>query len=220
VVTTNSLHKFILGGAVLALTLGSLPAQAGKIKCWKNSDGIRECGNIVPPEYAQKGHDELNAQGIRVKTVERALNKDEIAERQRIKAEEKAKQDAIEAKQRQDMVLLNTFANEDEIVMARNGKITAIRTEIRLTYKSLNKAKNRLLESRKRAANFERSGRKAPTKIANEIAINQKQIKSYEQFITTKKKELSKINNQFDSDLKRFRVLRKPRRTINIRNSH
>ncbi len=211
--TTNSLYKFILGGAVLALILSSLPAHAGKIKCWKNSDGIRECGNTVPPEYAQKGHDELNSQGIRVKSVERALNKDEIAERKRIKAKKKAKQDAIEAKQRQDMVLLNTFANEDEIVMARNGKITAIRTEIRLTYKSLNKAKNRLLESRKRAANFERSGRQAPLKIANEIKINQQQIKNYEQFIATKKEELSKINNQFDSDLKRFRVLRKPRQT-------
>ncbi len=210
---TNSLQKLVLGSAVLVLTLGSVTAYAGKIKCWKNSDGIRECGNIVPPEYAQKGHDELNSQGIRVKSIERALTKDEINERKRIKAEKKAKQDAIEAKQRQDMVLLNTFANEDEIVMARNGKITAIRTEIRLTYKSLNKAKARLIESRKIAANFERSGKKVPSKISNEVKMNQKQIENYQQFITSKKEELSKINSQFDSDLKRFRVLRKPRHT-------
>jgi len=195
----------------LVFTLSSLPAQAGKIKCWKNSDGIRECGNIVPPEYAQKGHEELNAQGIRVKTHERALTKDEIIERKRIKAEEKAKQDAIEAKQREDMVLLSTFANEDEIVMARNGKITAIRTEIRLTNKSLTKAKTRLNETRKQAANYERSGKKAPKKISTEIATSQKQILNYEQFIESKKVELNKITTQFDSDLKRFRVLRKPR---------
>jgi len=217
VAATNSLQKLVLGSTVLVLTLGSVAAHAGKIKCWKNSDGIRECGNTVPPEYAQKGHDELNSQGIRVKSVERALTKDEIIERKRIKAVEKAKQDAIKAKQRQDMVLLNTFANEDEIVMARNGKITAIRTEIRLTYKSLNKAKNRLIESRKSAASFERSGKKVPAKVSNEVNTNQKQIENYEQFIASKKAELNKINSQFDSDLKRFRVLRKPRKTTTQR---
>lgn len=208
---TKSLQKLILGSAVVVLTISSIPAHAGKIKCWKNSDGIRECGNIVPPEYAQKGHDELNAQGVHMKSIERALSPEEIAERKRIKAEEDAKQQAIEDKQREDMVLLSTFANEDEIVMARNGKITALRTEIRLTNKSLSKAKNRLHESRKQAASYERSGKPAPKKIADEIATNQKQIESYEQFIATKRNELDKIKTKFDTDLKRFRVLRKPR---------
>ena len=211
---TNSLHTFILGSAILALSFSSLPVQAAKIKCWTNSDGVRECGNVLPPEYAQKGHDELNSQGIRVKSHERALTKEEIAERKRKQAEEKAKQEAIKAKEKQDMVLLSTFANEDEIVMARNGKITALRTEIRLTYKSLNKAKNRLIESRKQAAGFERSGKSAPKKIADEIASNQKQIDNYEKFIASKKGELNKINTQFDSDLKRFRELRKPRQPL------
>ncbi len=209
--TKNSLQKLILSSAILVLGFSSLPAHAGKIKCWKNSDGIRECGNVVPPEYAQKGHDELNSQGVRVKSVERALNKEEVAERKRKKAEEKAKQDAINAKQREDMVLLNTFANEDEIVMARNGKITALRTELRLTYKSLAKAKARLIESRKLAAGYERSGKKVPKKVSNEVIANQKQIENYEQFIASKKSELNNINTKFDSDLKRFRELRKPR---------
>jgi len=214
VTATNSLQKLILGGAVIALSFSSLPAQAAKIKCWTNSDGIRECGNVVPPEYAQKGHDELNSQGIRLKSHERALTKEEIAERKRLEAEEKAKQEAIKAKEKQDMVLLNTFANEDEIVMLRNGKITALRTEIRLTYKSLNKAKNRLIESRKQAAGFERSGKPAPKKLTDDIASNQKQIDNYEKFIESKKEELNKINTQFDSNLKRFRELRKPRQPL------
>jgi len=214
VTTSHSLRRIILGTAVIAISVTSLPANAGKIKCWKNNEGIRECGNVLPPEYAQKGHDELNSQGIRVKSHERALTKEEVAERKRIKEEEKAKQDAIAAKERNDMILLNTFANEDEIVMARNGKITALRTEIRLTNKSLNKAKNRLIETRKQAASYERAGKQAPTKITNEITSNQKQIDNYEQFIASKKQELNKINTQFDADLKRYRVLRKPRQPL------
>jgi len=214
VAATNYLQKLILGSAVMVLSLSSLPAYAAKIKCWTNSDGIRECGNVLPPEYAQKGHEELNSQGVHIKSHERALTKEEVAERKRLAAEEKAKEEAIKAQEREDMVLLNTFANEDEIVMARNGKITALRTEIRLTYKSLNKAKNRLIESRKQAANYERSGKPAPKNIADGIANNQKQIDNYEKFIETKKQELNKINTQFDSDLKRYRELRKPRQPL------
>jgi len=57
--------------AVLAAALLPLPASAG-IKCWTNDDGVRECGNTVPPEYAQKSHRELTGEGITVSTTKRA----------------------------------------------------------------------------------------------------------------------------------------------------
>jgi len=213
VANTKLTHKTFLSSLIIALTLSSMPLHAGKIKCWKNSDGVRECGNVVPPEYSQKGHDELNAQGVKIKHHERALNKDELAERKRIADEKKAAQLAREEQERKDMVLLNTFANEDEIVMVRNGKITSIRTEIRLTYKSLNKAKDRLRELRKKAANFERAGKPAPKQTALDIQQAQKQIDNYEQFIASKKGELNKINDQFETDMTRYKELRRPRRT-------
>lgn len=205
-------HKIFLSSTIVALTLGSVSVQAGKIKCWKNSDGIRECGNIVPPEYSQKGHDEINSQGIKTKHHERALNPEEIAERKRLDEEKKAEQRAIKEQERKDMVLLNTFANEDEIVMARNGKITSIRTEIRLTYKSLNKAKDRQSAARKQAANLERAGKAVPKTVADNIQQTQKQINSYEQFILAKKTELDKINSQFENDMVRYKELRRPRK--------
>lgn len=204
-------HKIFFSSAIVALTFSSVSVQAGKIKCWKNSDGIRECGNIVPPEYSQKGHDEINAQGIKTKHHERALNKEELAARKLLKEEEKAKAAAQAAKERNDMVLLNTFANEDEIVMARNGKITSIRTEIRLTYKSLNKAKDRQTAARKQAAGLERAGKKVPKTITDNIQQTQQQIKNYEQFISAKKTELDRINNQFENDMVRYKELRRPR---------
>lgn len=209
---TKLIQHSLLGSAILILTLSSVPLHAGKIKCWKNSDGIRECGNIVPPEYAQKGHDEINSQGIKTKHNERALNPEEIAERKLLDEEKKAKQRAIEEQERKDMVLLNTFANEDEIVMARNGKITSIRTEIRLTYKSLNKAKERLNTARKKAANSERSGKAVPKNVADNIQQTQEQIANYEQFVTVKKSELNKINSQFEDDMVRYKQLRRPRK--------
>ena len=44
--------------ALAAVALLALPPMAGAgIKCWTNNDGVRECGNAVPPEYAQQGHE-------------------------------------------------------------------------------------------------------------------------------------------------------------------
>jgi len=210
VTKTKPIHKIFLSSAIMLLALSSQPLHAAKIKCWKNSDGIRECGTIVPPEYAQKGHDVINSQGVKIKHNERALNKEELAERKRLAAEKKAAETALIEQQRRDKVLLNTFSNEDEIVMARNGKITTIRTEIRLTYKSLNKAKDYLNKLRKKAASNERAGKAVPKKLATDIDQAQTQIKHYEKFINVKKNELNKINSQFDTDMARFKELRRP----------
>ena len=41
---------FALSGLTLSGT-----AQA-RMKCWTNNEGVRECGNSIPPEFAQKEH--------------------------------------------------------------------------------------------------------------------------------------------------------------------
>lgn len=209
--SVNTHLKHLLVQALLvASTLAVGTASAGKIKCWTNSDGIRECGNVVPPEYAQKGHVELNKQGVTVKQHERALSPEEVAERKRIEDEEKARKAAEEEQFRKDQMLLNTFASEDEIVMTRDGKIKILRTEIKLTRNSLNNARKRLNDLRKQAADLERAGKPVPKKLNDDIAQAKSQVDSYKEFIASKDGEQQKINSQFDSDLKRFRELRRP----------
>ncbi|MCK5432246.1 MAG: hypothetical protein KAJ03_05845, partial [Gammaproteobacteria bacterium] len=63
----------------MCLVMLSIPAQA-RIKCWENSDGVRECGEIVPPEYAQKSHKEISSQGITLEESERAKTEEERLE--------------------------------------------------------------------------------------------------------------------------------------------
>jgi hypothetical protein len=46
----------------------ALPVEAD-IKCWATRDGIRECGNTVPAEYAQQSHKELDKQGYSDQTA-------------------------------------------------------------------------------------------------------------------------------------------------------
>jgi len=186
----------------------SVPAVAGKIKCWKNSDGVRECGNVLPPEYAQKSHEDINKSGVRTQKHKRAATKEEIAAIAKQKADEaeakrlKAETDA------KDQILLKTFSSEDEITMTRNGKITTIKTEIRLTKKSVDKAKARLATLRKQAANFERGGKEVPNVLLKKIKQNVKAIEDYKVFINSKEMEQKRINTKADSDIARYRDLR------------
>ena len=55
------------------------PGTFAGIKCWTNKEGYKECGNAVPPEYAQQGHTELNKQGLVVDQQERAKTPEELA---------------------------------------------------------------------------------------------------------------------------------------------
>ena len=216
---TNPIHtnsfRILFSTGLILVSLAAPVAEAAKIKCWTNSEGIRECGNVLPPEYAQKGHEEVNQQGLTVKRHERALNKDELAERARIKAEKEAAEQALIEQKRKDHILLSTFASEDEITMTRDGKITTIKTEIRLTRKSLAKAKDRLLGLRKKAANQQRNGNPVNESLKKEIIQAENQIASYKTFIQSKIDEQSKIVTQYDTDLKRYQALRNPKKAIN-----
>jgi len=200
--------------SLIVFALTAPIAEAAKIKCWTNSEGIRECGNVLPPEYAQKGHEEVNQQGLTIKRHERALNKEELAERARIKAEKEAAEKARIEQQRKDHILLSTFASEDEIIMTRDGKITTIKTEIRLTRASLTKAKDRLRGLRKKAANQQRNGKPVDETLKKEIIQTEDQITNYQAFIQTKIDEQSKIVTQYDTDLKRYQTLRNPRKRV------
>ncbi|HEY9149662.1 MAG TPA: DUF4124 domain-containing protein, partial [Gammaproteobacteria bacterium] len=113
---------------LLATTLGAgLPgaAQAGLYK-WTDEQGNVHYGDRIPPQYAEKEQRRLNEQGITVEVKERAKTPEELAEAQRL-AKIEAEQAELRRQQRErDRILLDTFSNEDEIIMTRDGKVSAI----------------------------------------------------------------------------------------------
>ncbi len=198
----------LLMTAGLGLLLLCSTAHAGKIKCWTNSDGIRECGNVVPPEYAQQGHDVINKQGITVKRHERAKTPEELAEERRRKEAEAEKERLAKEQYERDRILLQTFSSEDEIVMARDGKITAIKTELRLTRASMENTKVRLRNYQKQAANLERAGKPVNKKLLSDIKAAEKQVADYEAFIASKEEEKKNIQENFEKDMSRYKKLK------------
>lgn len=198
---------------VITISLFSIPmlSHAG-IKCWTNKDGVRECGNAIPPEYAQQSSDTINKRGITVETRERALTKEEAAERRKREEEEQQRVAEEEDKRKQqdvaDRVLLATFLSEEEIIDARDRKIVLIDGNIEITNVTIGKLNDDLQAQRRKAATYERKGKAVPEATLKKIASLERQIKSKEAFIQAKEEEKVTIREKYAKDLKRFRELK------------
>lgn len=195
---------------ILLLTSLSLPVQA-RIKCWTNNEGIRECGTSVPPEFAQKGYQEISKHGTVAKKLERAKNDEEIAEQKRLAAITAEKQKAAEEQDKQDKILLDTFTNVDDIEMSRDGKIGVIESSIVLSKKRNKKIQQDLDNRIQAAASAERSGKAPDEVLIKDIDDLRRRIKNNEIFIAEKRREQEAVRQASNADIERFNRLKTAR---------
>jgi len=196
----------------IALGAGSPSAQARKIVCWKNNEGVRECGNAVPPEYAQKSIERKSSMGVTIEKSGRAKTGEELqqhraeAERLRVEREEQERLDTVQ--KRKDLVLLQTFTSEEDIRLARNGKIAALDSRVKHNERRVEKFERTRDEMQGEAAQIERAGKKVPEDLQQNINDVQAQIDSTQSRIDQLSKEHLQVEQQFEADLARYRELK------------
>ena len=193
---------------VLVTGLSPSPPAHARIKCWTNKDDIRECGNVVPPEYSQKGHEELSDQGIVIDRKERAKTPEELEEERRLAAIQAEEDRKARKKEIADRVLLDTFSSEDDLVLARDGKLAATEQTIHVTESRIKKLQKSLNEIMSMAAEMERRGKPPADGTQNEIDVVRAQIAENRAYIKTLHKEQDAVRNAFESDLTRFKELK------------
>lgn len=196
--------------AILAVGYGSEAGAA--IKCWVNKDGVRECGSVVPPEYAQQEQTEISKGGVTTGKVERAKTPEELeAERQREAAEAMAKAEAERKEQEQlaaDRKLLDTYTSEEDILHARDSRLADIESRIKITNNHIEKLNRNLGEIVQQAAAMEKRGETPGENVARDIENVRGQIKEQENFVADKRAEQEEMRRQFDSDLARYREMK------------
>jgi hypothetical protein len=194
---------------LFAALMLSASATAGSIKCWTDEHGKTACGDRVPPAVVQQGYRELNERGIEVKRHERAKTPEEIEREQalaRLRAEQKQ---LLEEQKSRDRILLNLYRNEDDLVMARDGKIAQIDGQIRLNHAEIRRLKSRLSELQAVAANAERSGNRLTDRQRANLETTQRSIEKSYAIILGKEDEKLDTLEDYNRDLQRFRQLRK-----------
>ena len=197
---------------IICLLLSLIVTQnshAKNIMCWQNKQKIRECGGTVPPEYAQQRIEVLNEQGMVIKVIEPRKSKADLAR----EAQEAKKQEALDERRRQDMILLQTFTTEQDLLDSRDKKVATLDGTISIANGNLRILNNNLEQLQKQAANHERAGQAIPKQLVADIDSVKNQIAENEKYVTTKQKAREDIIDKSTDDLKRYRQLRqvKPR---------
>ncbi len=199
--------KFLIVATTLitGLSLG-FPASAA-IKCWTNNEGVRECGESVPPEFAQQGHAVIKQSGA-VEETERAKTPEELAE-EKAKADAEAEiKHAEQEKVRQDGILLATFSTVEDIERVRDEQITALDATISVTKTRNSKIQQDLDKRIEAAAAEERAGKTPNEALLKDIESLRRQTENNQQFIGTKHKEQESIRQQYDNKILRFKELK------------
>ncbi len=201
-----------LAGVILLTTSGLLPLSVGAIYRWVDDEGHVHYGDRVPVEYAKQERKVISKSGRVIKVYEAVKTPEEIAEQEHLEAI-RAKEEYEERKKAKqqatyDRSLLATYSNEEDMFQVRDGKIAAVEALIQLTRSRIKSMNRRLAILNEEAADFERSGKKLPVSLDQQIANLQKQIQENKAFTAVKEKEKTGISQQFEKDIFRYRELR------------
>jgi Domain of unknown function (DUF4124) len=194
---------------LLGLALVCSPALAGRLYRWVDGQGNVHFSDKIPPSEVEHGRQVLNQEGLVTHTIERAKTSEELAkelEMERLRAEQRR---VLATQEAADRVLLRTFRSEDDMLLARDGKLQALEVGIRVAQGNIRRYQARLAGLQHRAATLERSGKSVPSPLLAQIQYTLSQINESYLIIHQKEQQQQGIRNAFAQDIKRFRELRK-----------
>ena len=129
-------------------------------------------------------------------------------EEERLADLEREKQLIIQKQKESDQLLLNTFASADDIILAREGKLSSLASEISLRQTHIAKIESNLDKIVSAAADMERRGENPTKKIIDDIRNVKSQISENKRYILEKQREQERVKVKYDEDLIRYNKLR------------
>jgi hypothetical protein len=196
----NKLRYFLLLPALLCAS----SAFAERTFKWVDNEGHVHYGNRVPPEYAKQERKVINERGRTVKVYDAAKTPEQWEQQEQLK-EDAARNKVLAEKQAvHDRSLLATFSSEQDMLLAKNGKVASVDALLQLTGSRIVSMQERLHKLTEEAATYERSGKALPLSLESQLKNLREQIITNEAFIKEKELERAAINNQFDADIARY----------------
>jgi len=202
-------HRHLLLSSLILLPalLSCGESRAERIFKWVDENGEIQYGDRVPPQYASKERSVIDDQGRTVKVYEAPKSPEEKAVAQALMKQQAEAKKSKEQEAVRDHSLLSTYSSEEDMLQARDSKVASVETLIQLTNSRLESMQKRLNELTNDAAEFERSGKKLPDGLVNQMKNIKEQIQHNEDFLKAKQEEEEEIAHKFDEDIKRYREL-------------
>jgi hypothetical protein len=198
--------------AVLLCAVSST-SMAGALYKWVDENGNVRYSDRLPPDQNKQKHQQLSSQGTVLSTRDAAKSPEEIAietESTRKLEEQQREEASIKAEQnKQDRVLLLTFSSEEEIEGARDDRMQAMESVIRLIKGSIEttQGKHDVLTDKAQEVYISK-GKEIPGGLAQKIEHFERKIESRDAQLQLKQAEMEKVRRKYDLDLERFRLLK------------
>ena len=196
---------FLVMAAVLISS--SFLVQAKMYK-WVDENGQMHFGDKIPQKYQEKEHEELNDRGVSMKHLAAAKSPEEKAEERRLEKERQKVALAEEKQKKLDRELLDIYSTERDLVIARDTRLDAIATQVKMS-ESIIKTSNKKIESmEKQVVNIKASKRKVPIDLYNRIDSEKQEITVQNRVMLKHKKRSKEILEKYNGYIERFRVVR------------
>ncbi len=196
--------RFTLFTLSVALLSCVFSAQAKMYK-WIDENGEMHFGDKIPQKYLAKEHDVLNEHGMKVKHKEAEKNAQEKAEEQRLEQERKKAVLEVQKKKKLDRVLLDAYDSENDLIIARDSRLDAVSTQIRLSEAIISESNKKIKSMEERVAQIKVSGRKVPDNLYVSLENEKQQVATQTRVMQIHKKRSDEISEKYNDYVKRFR---------------
>jgi hypothetical protein len=211
----NALSRHVASLALLssfavfvALGNATAVAQGMQLYRWVDEQGNVNYTDKIPASQAEKGHIELSDDGMRVRTIPPAKTAEQIQRERELERLRAQQQRLIDQQKAEDRVLLRTFRNSDDLIMVRDGKLSALDVMIQVTKGNVRRQQDWLTKLRAEAAELERAGEPVTDQLQGRIAAAERSLNQAMGTILERERQKQEIRETFARDLKRFQQLK------------
>lgn len=192
---------------IFAIATLSFAAEAQSYRC-VGKDGKKYYGQSMPPACLGMPVEQLNAQGLVTKRFDAAASAAE-REKKAAEEEERKKREAVTKEEgRRNRALLATYTDEKDIESSRGRALQGNEAAVKDIQRRIDALRKRQ-EELKKELDFFQGKNKPPAKLSDDIRNIDFDVKTQEELMAAKKKEVALINSRYDEDKKRYAELTK-----------
>lgn len=197
--------------ALLTFVLASVSFDATaqrKLYRWTDKDGKVHYTDQLPPEAAKDKQEELNKQGLTVRTTERARTPEEQAAWEAEQASLEEERKIAEEKAKMDAVLTGSYPTEEDLARAYKERFDLLEQSLESARVGIRSQEKSLAELLAHAADLERNGQKVPQGITDSIARTRGQVNEQRAYLERREKEHEALKAEYAQLLTRYRELK------------
>jgi hypothetical protein len=200
------LFLFVASAVLTAAVAQADPQNKGQITYrWVDEQGVVHYGDTVPPQYAGKDRQVLNADGVPVRDLPAQKTPEQLA------AEEHERAEIIKQKQH-DSFLLTTYTSVQDIEALRDARLAQIKTQQSAGQQYIESLRSRLASLQARAMNFRPysdnlNARRMPDDLAENLVRTVNELHVQSGALEARASEEANVRAQFDADIARYREL-------------